>query len=267
MTGLRIALAAASLFQFAAPAAAQSRAPVWQMDWGNQYCSLIRLPDRATPYMVAVRALPGHGYSNVLLVARGYHRPPPRIDSILLLPSGRSFDVTTGEEPLGDGTRAISLGRLPVEFWNVLASSNQMELNQGVRTVGQVPLIDAAAAVRALRQCVSDALRQWGVDEAALNAVRRPAVSTNDLGVEPEDYPREAIRQNIQGRVVVRIDVSAEGRATACAAVASSRTRVIDAAVCQAAMTRGRFTPALDANGVPTHSQIITTVTFFMPDS
>ena len=93
---------------------------------------------------------------------------------------------------------------------------------------------------------------------------RQPA-SLNALGIDDQDYPREAIRRNIQGRVVVRIDVNAEGRPTACAPVASSHTAVIDAAACHAAMSRGRFRPGLDANGAPTASQIVTTVTFFIP--
>jgi TonB family protein len=267
MTGIRNALAATSLILFAIPSPAQERhAPVWQMDWGDQYCSLIRLPDRETPYSVVVRALPGHGNSNILLMPHGSDRPPEWVDSITLAPSGRSFNVSSASETLGDSSRVISLRTLPPEFWDALAGSDRMQLKRGSRVVGQIHLSDASPAVRALRQCVSDALREWGIDEAAMNALRRRPVSLNALGLDDQDYPQEAIQRNIQGRVVVRIDVSAQGRPTACAPVASSHTPAIDAAACHAAMTRGRFTPALDANGRPTPSQIVTTATFLMPD-
>jgi TonB family protein len=266
MTGSRILLSAALMWTCATPSAAQQRhAPVWQMDWGDQYCSLVRLPDAETPYAVALRALPGLGFSNLLLLARGSQRPPATIDSITLFPSGRSFEVSSNMEVVGDGSRAVSLRALPMTFWEALAGSDRLELRLGSRSVARIHLTQASPAVQALRRCVSDALREWGVDEAAMNALQRRPVSLNALGIDDQDYPREAIRQNIQGRVVVRIDVSAQGRATACAAVASSHTHVIDAAACNAALTRARFRPALDANGLPTAAQIVTTVTFLMP--
>src|SRR3954466_16218214 len=99
MTGSRILLSIALIGSFATPSAAQQRAaPVWQVDWGDQYCSLVRLPDAETPFPVALRALPGHGSSPLLLLARGSQRPPATIDSIALFPSGRSFEVSSDIE-------------------------------------------------------------------------------------------------------------------------------------------------------------------------
>jgi TonB family protein len=267
MAGLRNALAATSLILFAIPSPAQEhRAPVWQMDWGDQFCSLIRLPDVGTPFAVVVRAIPGRGFSDILLLPRAHGQPPEVITSIMLAPSGRSFDVYTDSEELGDRSRAVALHALPMEFWDALAGSDQLQLRQGRRVLSRIQLTDASQAVRALRQCVSNALREWGIDEAAMNALRRRPVSVNALGMSDQDYPQSAIQQNTQGRVIVRVDVSAQGRATACAAVASSHTAAIDAAACHAAMTRGRFRPALDANGLPTASQIVTAVRFLLPN-
>jgi cytochrome c-type biogenesis protein CcmE len=59
MPGLRLVLAATMLSPFAAAAAQQRAAPAWQVDWGDQYCSLIRLPDRETPFIVGARVVPG----------------------------------------------------------------------------------------------------------------------------------------------------------------------------------------------------------------
>lgn len=261
MSGLRLALAAIS-FLFAGAAAAQPHAaPAWQVDWGDQYCSLIRVPDGATPYVVALRALPGGDYADLFLVERGAARPPGRVDALVLGPSGRKFELGS----LDDETRypgAHAYGRLPPDFWDELAGSATLQLRQGERTVGEARLADAAAAVRALRQCVSDAMRAWGFDEAASRALSRHPRALNALGISDQDYPREALRRDLQGRVVVRVDVGADGRATACAPVASSHTPVIDAAACHAALSRGRFRPALDAAGEPVPAQFVTTVTF-----
>ena len=119
--------------------------------------------------------------------------------------------------------------------------------------------------MRALRSCASDALRQWGVDEAALNALRRRPLSTNGFGVTAADYPIDALREHERGRVVMRLTVSPDGRATACAPVASSHDPRFDEAACRAALSRARFTPALDASGQPVAAQIVTSVTFLPP--
>ena len=264
MTGLRLALAAILLFPLAAAAAAQPhRAPAWQVDWGDQYCVLIRLPDRATPYVIALRALPGGDYSDLFLVPRGEGHPPARIDSVALAPSGQSFEVHSLDvEARVPG--ASVYGRLPPDFWTAFAGSETLELSHGDRVVSRIHLSESAAAGTALRQCISDAMREWGFDEAAWRALSRHPRALNALGIGDQDYPREAIRQNLQGRVVVRLNISAEGRATACAPVASSHTPVIDAAACNAALRRGRFRPALNAAGEPTAAQYVTTVSFLM---
>lgn len=264
MSVLRFVLAAILLPLFAAAAAAQQRgAAAWQVDWGDQYCSLIRLPDSGTPFVVAVRALPGSDYSDIFLVARGSGRPPARIDSLVLAPSGRSFALSNRNAYLGVPGANI-LGRLPLDFWDALAGSTKLQLARAGRVVSHIDLVDTSAAVRALRQCISDALREWGFDEAAWRSLRQHPRAINALGISDQDYPREALRQNVQGRVVVRVNVSAEGRAIACAPVATSRTPVIDAAACNAALRRGRFHPALNAAGEPTAAQFVTTVTFLM---
>ena len=264
MTLLRCALAA---LLFAAAGAASANPPPsavtrWQVDWGDQYCSLIRVPDSETRFVVALRVLPGGDYSDLYLVPRGFATAPERIDSVQLLPSARAFDVTEGHDYAVPG--AYRLSRLPVDFVDAFAGAQAIVLKRHGDTAAQVPLVNSAAAAGALRQCISDAMHQWGVDEAAWRALSRHPRAL-DAGISDMDYPIQAIRQNQQGRVVMRVEVSAQGRATACVPVATSHTPTIDAAACNAVMTRGRFEPALNAAGQPIAAQFITTVSFFMP--
>jgi TonB family protein len=198
-------------------------------------------------------------------MANGSERPPERIDSILLSPSGRTLPVSIEDEYLRNGSRVMLLGNMPPEFFDAIVGSAEIQLMRRSRIVGRIHLTETGMAIGALRRCISDALRQWGVDEAALNALQRRPASTNAMGISDADYPAGAIRRNIEGRVVLRVEVNEVGRATACAPVATSHTPEIDAAACHAVLTRGRFTPALDARGEPTASQIINTITFILP--
>jgi TonB family protein len=266
MALIRFALAGTLLSLFATAAQAQPRAaPAWQVDWGDQNCTLIRRPDRTTPFVIAMRTLPGNDFSEILLMDNGPTQLPERAGAVMLAPSGRSFAVTAEQETRANGARVVTLAQLPPDFWEALAGAESIRFLEGGRVVRQVRLAETAAAVRALRQCASDALRQWGVDEAALNALRRRPLTTNGFGITAADYPVDALHERQQGRVVMRLTVSADGRATACAPVASSRDPRFDDAACRAALSRARFTPALDAAGQPVAAQIVTSVTFLPP--
>ena len=59
----------------------------------------------------------------------------------------------------------------------------------------------------------------------------------------PPAYPRAARRDNIQGRVVIRVRVSAEGRPIAAEIMASSGSAILDRAAL-AAVDTCRFVPA-----------------------
>jgi TonB family protein len=263
---LRLGLAGTLLSLFATAAPAQPRpAPAWQVDWGDQYCTLIRRPDRTTPFAVAMRTLPGNDFSEVLLMDNGPTQMPEQADAIVLAPSGRSFPVSADQEMRPNGARVVTLGQLPPDFWDALAGAESIQFREGGRIARQIRLAETPAAVRALRQCASDALRQWGINEAALNALRRRPLTTNGFGLTMADYPPDALREHWQGRVVMRLNVSADGRATACTTVATSTHPAFDAAACRAALDRARFTPALDASGQPVAAQIVTSVTFLPP--
>jgi TonB family protein len=268
MVMLRLGLAGTmlSLFATATAASAQPRAaPAWQVDWGDQYCTLIRHADRSTPFVVAMRLLPGNDFSEMLLMDAGPTQLPERADAIILAPSGRTFPVSADQEMRPNGLRVVTLGQLPPDFWDALAGAESIQFRQGGRIARQVGVSQTAAGVRALRQCASDALRQWGVNEAALSGLRRRPLTTNGFGITEADYPIDALHEHLQGRVVMRLTVSPDGRATACAPVVSSRDSRFDQAACRAALSRARFTPALDAAGQPVAAQIVTSVTFLPP--
>lgn len=267
MTRFRFAYLAALLAMPAAPAPAPAQpsppGPVWQMDWGDQYCTLIRLPDRAIPYVVAIRTVPGEAAPSLRLMAVSRGGPPDRVTAVELSPAQRSFAVSSRMELAGPAQRVLAIWGLTPDFWDAFPGAGELALRDGDR-VTRVPLSDTARALAAMRRCVSNAMRQWGIDEAAWNALSRHPRILNALGISSRDYPAAALWMRQQGRVIVRIDVDAAGRPTACVPVATSRIPEMDAAACGAAMTRGRFEPALDAAGRPTAGQTVTAVAFIM---
>ena len=85
------------------------------------------------------------------------------------------------------------------------------------------------------------------------------------LSITDDDYPASAIRAEQQGTTRLLITVSAHGVVSDCALVASSGAAVLDSTACRLLQYRARFTPALDANGAPTQSQVTSSITWKIP--
>ena len=77
-----------------------------------------------------------------------------------------------------------------------------------------------------------------------------------------DNYPARAIRDEIEGRVGVRVTVGANGRVSGCSVSASSGQSVLDDAACQDITRYGRFSPALDDAGNPTTGSWGTTIVY-----
>lgn len=75
-------------------------------------------------------------------------------------------------------------------------------------------------------------------------------------GLENGDYPREALRNRLQGRVSVRFTVLVSGRIANCRITASSGSPLLDATTCRLLTERLRFRPATNNAGAPIQSEL-----------
>jgi TonB family protein len=258
---------AAPLAATAAPPAPASPAPAaapWQVDWGRFYCSLIRLPAADRPFAAAFLAVPGGDSTQLLIIQMGAAPLPTGVTSLLLQPAGRSYEV--GSQIQLRGTRRVlAISGLPYDFRSELTDATELQLRAGSELRLRIPADQARDAVAAHRRCTAGIAQQWRVDEAALAALRRRPATTNFLGYRSSDYPARALMSRTQGRVILRVTVTAEGRPADCVVVATSGDASIDARSCQVAMQRGRFTPGLDAAGRPVTIPAVFTVTWRVP--
>jgi len=238
--------------------------PRWQVDWGQYYCSLVRPSGEGRPFATAIIVIPGGDSTQIIFIPDGGSPPSRRASSLLLLPQGTAFDVSLATERRGERDVAVVSG-LPYEFRGSLVGATELQLKEGNQIRLRIPLPNARAAVAAHRQCTAQIAREWGVDEAALAALRQRPVTTNLFGINADDYPPEALLRAIEGRVLVRIAVSAQGRASECATVATSGSAVIDETTCRVIRRRARFRPARDAAGRAVPARYVSSVTWLVP--
>ena len=67
--------------------------------------------------------------------------------------------------------------------------------------------------------------------------------------ITTDDYPPGALRQNIEGLVIISVMIGTEGRVRSCLVTQSSGSKLLDDATCRLYTQRARFTAARDADG------------------
>jgi protein TonB len=77
-----------------------------------------------------------------------------------------------------------------------------------------------------------------------------------------EQYPPRAVRDEIEGRVGVRVSIGPNGRVSECSVSSSSGSSILDEAACAGMRNYARFNPALDAAGNPTTGSYSTTIVY-----
>lgn len=117
-------------------------------------------------------------------------------------------------------------------------------------------------AMKAFDECRDGLLRSWGVDPATVTPERAPKPRNMLNYFRPEDYPVEAQRSGIIGRVLTVLQVDMAGKVTNCRITASAGA-VLNAGTCRQAM-KMRFDPGTDAAGHPTPSIYVLPVRWVM---
>jgi len=76
------------------------------------------------------------------------------------------------------------------------------------------------------------------------------------------NYPAEALRNELQGTVGVRVLVNTEGRVARCFVTRSSSHEILDNAACLGMLNFAAFQPALDPEGAPVEGTYSTRITY-----
>src|SRR3546814_6875382 len=69
------------------------------------------------------------------------------------------------------------------------------------------------------------------------------------------DYPLQALREGREGTSHFSVTVGTDGRAKDCVITKSSGSADLDAETCRMMAMRGRWSPAINANGAPVESK------------
>src|SRR5687767_10000134 len=251
-----LAACAALIGASAAPLPPPPRGGGWTVDWGDYHCSLIRQAEGGE--LIVLRRAPGARTMELRWVNLAWTaRSRPRAAELFLEPGhvrGENFVPVPLEGDQGVGSTGIDY-----HFLDRLKAAATIRLESRGKLVQEIGVPGAAKAVQAMRQCDDTALREAGVDPVAQAALRELPKPFGSIGgwISNDDYPSSALRDQVGGTVVARMEVGPDGAVRGCTVVVSSAHKDLDETTCRIFRERGRFQPAIGADGAPSSAFVI----------
>ncbi|WP_232314816.1 TonB family protein [Sphingopyxis sp. QXT-31] len=141
-------------------------------------------------------------------------------------------------------------------------ADNQQLVIRGPRKLDlPLHLANVKAALKALDACQTDLMESWGLSAALVAKIAKPPEATGNPGrwATNDDYPSDDRQKRNEGTTTFLLNISAEGKITACRTTKSSGFESLDKQTCQLLLQRATFRPAEDAAGKPVESYFILT--------
>ncbi len=111
-----------------------------------------------------------------------------------------------------------------------------------------------AGPLAAMGTCLDELLLHWGIDAQAHHNLRQRTESIDQpiwARRVQQAYPMSQARNGEQALLRVRLDISADGRATGCHMQVRMGQEEFERTACAILTESARFSPAIDANGNP----------------
>jgi TonB family protein len=127
---------------------------------------------------------------------------------------------------------------------------------------GTFALPEHGQALVDLNECATALGVRWGYPIAEQRRLAKPAKQPGGLQslFSADDYPQRAVMLGERGRARIRIKVGDKGETSDCAVLASTGSTDLDRATCEVIRRKAGFSPALDLDGKPIRSVVVTTV-------
>jgi hypothetical protein len=262
----------------------------WVVDYAEERCSLHRgFGEGESSVNLRIDWFGPKPEHRVLLVGPGVPKLTSASDEIALrltpdpeLRPGYTINGTFLDQPAVSFNLAF-LPFDPAQAWNRMSAAEQMrfqavprppqpEFENAVRTL-EVRFAEGAAIelalgrmgkpLEALRACMDNLVKHWGLDPAvqaslSRNAVAKPATVRR----VQRDYPSDMLAAGMSAFVPVRVMVDAQGSVSQCVVQSEGIEESFADAVCDG-LARG-YEPALDANGNPVASVFPTSVVYML---
>jgi hypothetical protein len=274
-------------------------ATAWAADYGDDYCRLARdfTDGKSTLSLAMDRVQPTNSVRVIVMGDVKTFRSANQVGYSLLPSGGGERKGPFWQAASADGRDYLNLGEMtigpPFAFdagaakppapepdkpiaippydraaeQQYAAGITSIALTSGVSEPLRIETGNLKAPMTALQKCTDDLLGVWGLDAPKHQTMTRPVQPATDAS---KWVPNGTIGFDDFGKLggssnQIRVMVSADGKATACAVHWTSLDQKTNDALCKAILSKGSFFPALDKDGQPMASYWTVAPFAFMP--
>lgn len=262
----------------------------WALDYGDDYCRLMRDFSRGdeTVGLFIERTQPGP-LMRLIVIGNSVrlYRSSSEI-GFRMHPSGAPRMVPRLRYQTGDGQQYLNLG--PTMFADIAAPTpgtvpampppyspaaeaalaatiTGISLERGLTDPVLLKTGELGEAAKALQACADDLLASWGLDAEKHKALTRPVMPAGPTAgwVAGDTIPFGDFAKLSGGNNEVRLLVDKTGKATSCHIQWPSIGQEINNKICSSVMEKSSFMPALDKEGQALESYWVASVFFLLP--
>jgi TonB family protein len=260
--GLPALFAAASLvlpaMAVAAPVPLKPTSP-WKVDFGDAHCLALREYGTAkSPLVLAFKPSPIGDVVQMSVVRPGTKADVNQLAGTMTVDSLAPVAVSMLGYRAPSKTSRVAAINLSRSQFQPLRAASTVRLRSPAEIDQTFALSQMGQVGEALDKCIAGLRKDWHIADAAaqIREEARPIKPLTSL-FTTADYPSVALRQRASGLVEMMTLIDPSGRVASCMVTGSSGYASLDAQSCSIITSRGRFTPAIGADGKPTHSGAI----------
>lgn len=111
--------------------------------------------------------------------------------------------------------------------------------------------------LKTLDGCVADLRKFWNEGQVQIQPAENAEGGVRSI-FTADDYPAEALMENVEGAVQYTLLIDEKGAVKACDPILATDAPLLELMGCQVILARARFKPATDASGNPARQTLIT---------
>lgn len=237
----------------------------WTVDFGDDRCVAFRtFRSTSHPVYLMLKPSPIGDVLQLQIAEKGINRPGSQDEVRITLGSGeptRMLQLQYGVD--GKQVRMINLSK---EQTGELAGSTALKWSERGKEY-QLALGPMTKLIETVEKCRGMLADHWNATLTKQMALQKAPTPEQPLisAFSTDDYPLDAVRKGHSGFAHVVLMVDEKGQVVDCTLNATSGIAVLDAQTCIILRKRGKFAPAIGADGKPTRGIFHQRVNWEMP--
>jgi len=261
------AVAAALSINLVQPAVAASLQPVgkWTVDFGNDRCVAYRsFGDANDPVHLLLRPSPVGDVLQLQVAEKGINRQGTQEKASVAFGGDAPVPILSLQYGVsGQSVRMINLSK---EQAARLSAATTMRWSERGKQY-DLALGPMTKLIETVEKCKEMLADHWNATLTKRMALKvEPSMDKPILSLfSTNDYPWDAVKGGQSGLAHVVVLVDENGRIADCTLIATSGIALLDAQTCIIIRKRGKFAPAIGADGKPTRGTFHQRVNWEMP--